>query len=224
MKGTITTLKFLGYTIVIVICFMLVYHPLTSWHFIAELFSPKSVSSHRQSSDTTDILKNLCQRPITNTALAATGLKIVNFLPCAWREDSLSEKKGAASAYSEVSDSGIIAAALIVKDLPDSLAESRLKDFSMERTYNFGEQSEVIYYKESSLSGLDCGESVYKINDIVKGVSVITYLLQFETMYKKKYLTLSYSVAFNDATQSKKVFYNYLTIFRTLSQKFKVSD
>ena len=136
----------------------------------------------------------------------------------------MSEKKGAASAYSEVSDSGIIAAALIAKDLLDSLAESRLKDFSMERTYNFGEQSEVIYYKESSLSGLDCGESAYKINDIVKGVRVITYLLQFETMYKKKYLTLSYSVAFSDATQSKRVFYKYLAIFRTLSRKFEVSD
>lgn len=224
MKGTITTLKFLGYTIVIAICFMLVYHPLASWHFIAGLFSPKSISSPRQSSDTTDILKNLCQRPITNTALAATGLKIINFLPCAWREDSLSEKKGAASVYSEVSDSGIIAAALIVKNLPDSLAESRLKDFKVQRGYNFGEQSEVIYYKESSLSGLDCGESVYKINDMVKDERVITYLLQFETMYKKNYLTLSYSVAFNDSTQSKRVFYKYLAIFRTLSGKFRVSD
>ena len=136
----------------------------------------------------------------------------------------MSEKKGAASVYSEVSDSGIIAAAIIVKNLPDSLAEGRLKDFSVERGYNFGEQSEVIYYNESSLSGLDCGESAYKINDMVNGVKVITYLLQFETMYKKNYLTLSYSVAFNDSTQSKRVFYKYLAVFKTFSQKFKVSD
>lgn len=177
-----------------------------------------------QSIDTSQILNNLCERPVTKIP-ASNGLDIKNFVPCSWEENFATEKQGAVTAYSKKDRNGIIEMGLLINNLAHTISLQQRKDFfSIQSLKRAAEEVNAISYRKSSISGLDCHELIFKKDNLAEMPGVTFYAIHFETIFKTKFITLTYGVANKDSTQSKKVFYQYLPVFRILSQKFKISN
>lgn len=186
---------------------------------------PDSIDIAVNNIDTTDILKNLCQRAVSNNVTASTGLEITNYIPCSWNEDFASEKKGAASAYSKADGNGIVEMALLINEIPYTFSPQQRKEFfSLEKIKKVAEEAKAISYRKYLLSGFDCQEIIFKKDNLAGSPGGTSYSIHFETIFKNKYITLSYSVGYYDTAQSRIIFYQYLPVFRTLSQKFKISN
>lgn len=178
-----------------------------------------------QNIDTTKIIENLCERPVTSNVSASNGLVIRNFVPCNWEENFATEKQGAVTSYSKRDINGLIQMVLLVKELPNLVSSQQKKDFfSLENIKKSAAQVDAISYRKGSLAGLDCQEFIFKTNNLSEAPGVTSYAIHFETIFKNKYITLTYGVAHTDSSQASEVFYQYLPIFKTLSQKFKISN
>ena len=178
-----------------------------------------------QNIDTSQILDNLCERSVTSNVPASTGLEIINFVPCSWEENFATEKQGAVTSYSKRDRNGLIQMVLLVKELPNLVSSQQKKDFfSLENIKKSASQVNAILYQKGSLSGLDCQEFIFKTYNLSEAPGITSYAIHFETIFKNKYITLTYGVAHTDSSQASEVFYQYLPIFKTLSQKFKISN
>lgn len=176
-----------------------------------------------QNIDTGVILNNLCNRDISDK-----GIQIINFVPCSWKEDIAIEKKmDAASSYSLLDNNGkgVIEMTLKMSELPYTVSpQQRDAFFNIESIKEAAKAVNAISYQKGSLSGLDCHEIIFKKDNLAEAPEGTSYSIHFETLSKTKYIMLAYSVAYMDSVESRKVFYQYLPVFKALSQKFKISN
>lgn len=193
----------------------------------SSLLKEKSVTNinYTQSIDTNLILNNLCSRPITYKESNSTVLEIINFVPCSWKENYAAEKSGANSSYSENENYGIKQMALIISDIDKGISSKQKKDvFSSENLIKSAEEVNAISYQKSSMAGLDGSEIVFKQDKLPEAPEFTFYVVHFETIFKNKYITLSYTVGNIDSSKSRKDFYEYLPIFKTLSHKLVINN
>ena len=172
--------------------------------------------------DTTDILNTLCEREANND-IKTKRLKIINYVPCEWKEDFVSERKGAVSAFSTSNSLGTIEMALLIDEIPYIVSEKQLKEnFSMAEIKKVAEEINAISYSKSLLSGLECQEIIFKKDNPSNDPGSVLYSVHYEAIFDNKYITLSYSVSYHDVKETKKIFYRYLPIFKNLSQRFQI--
>lgn len=180
-----------------------------------------------QNIDTSRILNNLCERAITNNVSVSEKLEIMNFVPCSWKENFETEKKvGVVSAFAveDNNGKGVIKMALKMTELPYVVSPQQRKEFfSPQSIKKVAEEANAISARKGSLSGLDCHEIIFRKDNLEEAPGGTAYSIHFETIFKTKYIMLAYTVGYMDSVESRKIFYQYLPVFKVLSQKFKIS-
>ncbi|MEO8821617.1 MAG: hypothetical protein ABI374_12285 [Ginsengibacter sp.] len=197
--------------------------------FLSTSETPATINKNPiQTIDTNQILNNLCERPISNNVSTSAELEIINFVPCSWEQNFEAEKKvDVVSAYAVADNNGkgVIGMALKMTELPYVVSPQQRKDFfSIQNIKKVAEEANAISARKGLLSGLDCHEIIFKKDNHAEAPEGTAYSIHFETIFKTKYIMLAYTVGYMDSVESRKIFYQYLPIFKALSQKFKIRD